>query len=204
MATYNYPPHVDELVHHGIKGQRWGVRRYQNEDGTLTEAGKRHKAKEYQKELNKLEYKQASLSNAYNSYNRNFDNRSRKMAKFDASKNEFVIDAGSKKVQTLMAKNEFASKRMDEIEKEFYAGREKMADLLNEVSRDPDLVWGTKSTSYYTRTDRKKDNKDSTYYNKSTATKYRVKSSGKDKNKRIERNQKFTSYTPIREEYYYY
>ena len=29
------------LYHHGIKGQKWGVRRYQNEDGSLTEAGKR-------------------------------------------------------------------------------------------------------------------------------------------------------------------
>ena len=28
------------LAHHGIKGQRWGVRRYQNPDGTLTEKGK--------------------------------------------------------------------------------------------------------------------------------------------------------------------
>lgn len=31
----------DYLIHHGIKGQRWGVRRFQNEDGTRTAAGLR-------------------------------------------------------------------------------------------------------------------------------------------------------------------
>lgn len=31
----------DELYHHGIKGQKWGVRRFQNPDGTLTAAGKK-------------------------------------------------------------------------------------------------------------------------------------------------------------------
>lgn len=30
----------DEIKHHGIKGQKWGVRRYQNEDGSLTAKGK--------------------------------------------------------------------------------------------------------------------------------------------------------------------
>ena len=29
------------LIHHGIKGQKWGVRRYQNEDGSYTNAGRR-------------------------------------------------------------------------------------------------------------------------------------------------------------------
>lgn len=31
----------NQLYHHGIKGMRWGVRRYQNKDGSLTAAGKK-------------------------------------------------------------------------------------------------------------------------------------------------------------------
>lgn len=37
-------PYSSELYHHGIKGMKWGVRRYQNEDGTLTSKGKKHSA----------------------------------------------------------------------------------------------------------------------------------------------------------------
>ena len=37
------------LMHHGIKGMHWGVRRYQNEDGTLTNAGKRRERRQQAK-----------------------------------------------------------------------------------------------------------------------------------------------------------
>lgn len=39
----------DFLCHHGILGQKWGVRRYQNKDGSLTSDGKRRYSR---KEIN--------------------------------------------------------------------------------------------------------------------------------------------------------
>lgn len=54
MYTWN------ELYHHGIKGQKWYIRRFQNEDGTLTEAGKA-RYKNYDKEIDDL-YKNKKLS----------------------------------------------------------------------------------------------------------------------------------------------
>ena len=36
----------EEIKHYGIPGMKWGVRRYQNEDGTLTPLGRRRKGEE--------------------------------------------------------------------------------------------------------------------------------------------------------------
>ena len=54
----------DELYHHGIKGQRWGVRRYQNPDGSLTAAGKERYSKEFEKAISKKSKGTVQTANA--------------------------------------------------------------------------------------------------------------------------------------------
>ena len=90
------------LAHHGIKGQKWGVRRYQNPDGSLTEAGiKRYgehgvdylNAKQAKKEANN-EYRKAFNA----AYNKSHQAYSISKKRRDASENrwEKAIDAAEK------------------------------------------------------------------------------------------------------------
>lgn len=65
--SYELISYPDYLAHYGIKGQKWGVRRFQNEDGSLTAAGKEHY---YSKGLDKT-FKKESKKLA--KYERNAD-----------------------------------------------------------------------------------------------------------------------------------
>lgn len=64
-VEFNY----NDIYHHGIKGQRWGIRRYQNPDGSLTPAGEKH----YGKKLDKLTKKAAKDVNKMYLYAKSYN-----------------------------------------------------------------------------------------------------------------------------------
>lgn len=63
----------NELTHHGIKGMRWGVRRYQNKDGSLTKAGR--------KKMAKLDKEYSKLTGQNRNRNRNAENPNARLSK---------------------------------------------------------------------------------------------------------------------------
>lgn len=121
----------DFLMHHGVKGMKWGVRRYQNPDGTLTDAGR----KRYSQKLLKSAMK---LNEAYSRYARGVQDDIRRgnllIKPTGGKKNEVFLQSKTVgKNQQLISKREHETDRIAyKIQKKYGTVEyQKIEDMVN-------------------------------------------------------------------------
>jgi hypothetical protein len=114
---------MNELQHHGVKGMKWGVRRYQKKDGTLTPAGKKRYAE------GSIEEAKANLKDARKDYKKAFRKAdAHRLRAFHPKKSE--REANSKRWEDVINK----SIKVDEAKTAYKAAR-KAEKALKKVEK---------------------------------------------------------------------
>lgn len=90
-----YYLHSSELYHHGILGMKWGVRRYQNKDGSYTAEGKRRRAKNQNEDWyapsSKAKTKKASTTEKIKAAQSIVDTGRKSIASIESSRQKAII-----------------------------------------------------------------------------------------------------------------
>lgn len=124
----------DELYHHGILGQKWGVRRYQNEDGTYTAAGKKKRAKQYEKKLNRLDQKRAKAKSEYDQAKEAYEKYGDKVRKLEE---QGKTEKAEKLMRSQYARNvAFGKKGVLRTELKLARAEQSVRDTLKEARKE--------------------------------------------------------------------
>lgn len=96
----------DELYHFGIKGMKWGVRRYQNEDGSLTSLGKKREQMLSDRKIAKKNRTALNKANAEYSRREFEDAKTRLQLENQKKKSKRQIDLEKKYIDQGFTKDE--------------------------------------------------------------------------------------------------
>ena len=113
----------DELYHYGVKGMKWGVRRYQNPDGTLTSAGKKKARQEY-KEDNKKAFELGKEASVYGHAAAKSMNRTIKIENKLDKQYEKDPEGINRRTQALRKKWDASSKTSAQLAQAYSAARD--------------------------------------------------------------------------------
>lgn len=158
MWSYNCTSYSNELYHHGVKGQKWGVRRYYNKDGTLTYAGRKRALKiqrdnEYDAHEEAHENRVTQIRGKHSDNMGFFEKRSynkeikRSYKDYENSMNESrkAYKEGLKEAKPLAYRDKLASKsksKADRYSKSAEENRKAIDDLKkNGTESDPYKKW---------------------------------------------------------------
>lgn len=139
MAVYSSG---GELIHYGILGMKWGVRRYQNKDGTLTRAGKKRA-----KQLREAADKRNTDEKILDQYDKEVNKESAERVAAKEIKN--LSDADLKaKIDRIKLENEYKDLAYPSIK--LRKERKKNGkDLVSKIFKNATENIGTQAVAYY-------------------------------------------------------
>lgn len=141
----------DELYHHGILGQKWGRRRYQNPDGTLTAEGKIRYAElrgEYDYYAKKAKYVQSQIDKETQKHGAKIarlENKSAKLRKKEMGL--FTSKAKAEKLEEKARRAEIKANSLNSKTRKLQAKLDKINAILRKYDAELDSITPKDSAS---------------------------------------------------------